>query len=81
MTHCLLHNLDKGNETNIFSKCGDFDVYSEISGPRIAISHPELPNKVGFLLDDGSIDFDGTGKSLFLPQHFRIQELHESYSN
>lgn len=81
MAGCLLNNLKKGNETNIFNGCGNLDVFSEINGPRKARNHPTIRNKKGYLLDDGSFDFDGPGERLFFPQRFRIQELHDSYPN
>ena len=81
MADCLLNNLKKGNKTNIFSKCGNFDVFSEINGLRKVRNHPKLRNKKGYLLDDGSFDFDGPGERIFFPQQFRIQELHDSYPN
>jgi len=79
MADCLLNNLEKGNATNILNPCGNFDVFGELNGPRKAINHPTLRKKKGYLLDDGSFDFDGPGERLFFPQHFRIQELHDSY--
>jgi len=81
MGDCLLDNLWRNKSTDIFDGCGEFDVYSEINGPRKVKHHPQLHEKKGFLLDDGSVDFDGPGKRIFFPQHFRIQELHESYPN
>jgi hypothetical protein len=65
----------------MFDGCGHFDVYSEINGPRRVKQDPFLDDRKGYLLDDGSIDFDGPGKRIFFPQHFRIQELHDAYPN
>lgn len=81
MADCLLDNLKRNKSTNILDGCGRFDVYSEINGPRRVKNHPRLSEKKGYLLDDGTVDFDGPGKRIFFPQHFRIQELHESYPN
>jgi hypothetical protein len=81
MADCLLDNLKRNKSTDILNGCGRFDVYSEINGPRRVKNHPRLREKKGYLLDDGTVDFDGPGKRIFFPQHFRIQELHESYPN
>ena len=81
MSDCLLNNLRRNNSNNILNGCGHFDVYSEINGPRKMKHHPRCRQKTGYILDDGSIDFDGPGKRIFFPQHFRIQEMHESYPN
>ena len=81
MADCLLDNLRRNKSTNMFDRCGHFDLYSEINGPRRVKYHPKVSKKTGYLLDDGSFDFDGPGKRIFFPQHFRIQELHEAYPN
>ena len=72
MADCLLNNLRK-NKSDILGGCGNFDVYSEINGPRKEKYHFEERRRKGYLLDDGSVDFDGPGKRIFFPQHFRIQ--------
>lgn len=81
MADCLLDNLRLNRSSDILNGCGRFDVYSEINGPRKVKYHPQLREKKGYVLDDGSVDFKGPGKRIFFPQHFRIQELHESYPN
>jgi len=81
MADCLLKNWKQNKSTDILHKCGNYDVYSEINGPRQTKHHPEIPNKTGYLLDDGTFDFDGPGNRIFFPQHFRIQELHDAYPN
>lgn len=81
MADCLLHNLKRGNRTSIFSGCGHFDVYSEINGPRRLKYHPKFHDRKGYLLDDGTYDFDGPGQRIFFPQRFRIREIHDSYPN
>ena len=81
MASCLLFNLGN-NETKkvMMDGCGDLDVYSEINGPRRTKHHPKN-GKVGYLMDDGTFDYNGPGNRIFLPQHFRIQDVHESYPN
>jgi len=84
MSECLRKNLQLNQSKNIFQGCGHskLDVYSEINGPRQTKFHPKLNNAVGYVLDDGTVDYDGPpGERIFLPQHFRIQEIHESYPN
>ncbi len=81
MADCLLKNLKQNKNVDILYKCGNYDVYSEINGPRQTKQHPEIHNKTGYLLDDGRFDFDGPGNRIFFPQHFRIQELHDAYPN
>jgi len=84
MSDCLLKNLGHNQSKNIFKGCGHshLDVYSEINGPRKNKFHPRLRKKIGYILDNGTVDYDGPpGKRIFFPQHFRIKEIHESYPN
>jgi hypothetical protein len=81
MAGCMMKNI-RHNQTNIFQGCGDdtLEVFSEINGPRRKKIHP-LTGKTGYLNDDGSIDYNGPGNRIFLPQHFRIHQIHEAYPN
>jgi hypothetical protein len=78
MSGCMLLNLARN--TSILHRCGHFELYSEMNGPRP--QHVDRPTgRVGYPLDDGKIDFDGPGPRLFFPQHFNIQEIHDEYPN
>ena len=81
MAGCMMKNIHR-NHTNLFQGCGDgsLEVFSEINGPRRKKYHP-LTGKVGYLQDDGSVDFRGRGRGIFLPQHFRIQQVHDAFPN
>jgi len=82
MSDCLLENLRHNRSKHIFKGCGHshIDVYSEINGPRKTKFHPRFRQKIGYILDNGTVDYDGPpGKRIFFPQHFRIEEIHESY--
>jgi hypothetical protein len=76
-----MRNIKKNqSESHLFHGCGDFDVYSEINGPRKKKYHPQT-GKIGYVQDDGTIDYNGPGNRIFLPQHFRLHEVHQSYPN
>ncbi|KAG7364165.1 hypothetical protein IV203_037367 [Nitzschia inconspicua] len=81
MAGCMMKNLRR-NHTNIFQGCGNdhIEVFSEINGPRKKKYHP-LTGKVGFLQDDGTVDYVGPGSRIFLPQHFHIDRVHNAYPN
>lgn len=82
MADCLLHNLKQNSSAKtMFHGCGYYDVYAEINGPRRERQNPALPGKKGYVQDDGSTDYGGPGRRLFFPQHFRIQEIHDSFPN
>ena len=82
MSDCLSKNLRQNRTKSILKGCGNFDVYSEINGPRKTKFHPKLRGKIGYILDDGTVEYNGPpGKRIFFPQHFRIEEIHESYPN
>ena len=74
----LLQNL--ANHTPILQGCGNFDLYSEINGPRREI-RPRFSDRYGYLLDNGTFDYTGPGKRIFFPQHFHVQALHEQFPN
>jgi hypothetical protein len=79
MAGCMMRNI-RHNRTNLFDGCGDdqLEVFSEINGPRQKKYHPFTGN-LGFLQDDGSVDFNGPGNRIFLPQHFLIDQVHDAY--
>lgn len=81
MSNCLIRALSQ-NHSHILDRCGTrrFDVFTEINGPRPKQSHP-VTGQVGYLLDDGTTDYDGPGHRIFFPQHFRIHDLHMSHPN
>jgi hypothetical protein len=60
MSDCMIDNLQ--NELPILDGCGDYDVYTELNGPR----RTKLGNTL--MIDKSSI---------FLPQHYHLQELHD----
>eukprot|EP00980_Cylindrotheca_fusiformis_P028025 scaffold22577_cov122-Cylindrotheca_fusiformis.AAC.4 len=77
MADCIINNL-KANMTShnhtMLQGCGDFDVYSEINGPR-------CNDEERCLLENGTFDLENPGPRIFLPQHFNLQQLHDSYPN
>lgn len=88
MAGCMLRNLVKNR--SIFEDCGDFDVYSEINGPRSIKGrklHRNAANQPGVLLEDGSLDVESydpvTDRStrMFFPQYFNLDDIHNSYPN
>lgn len=88
MAGCMLHNLV--HNQSIFEKCGNFDVYTEINGPR-SIRGTKHRNNVeyrpGLLQDDGTLDVEsydestGTSTRMFFPQYFNLEDIHRSYPN
>jgi hypothetical protein len=77
MSECLLRQLRQNRGMLDGCGAGKLDVFAEINGPRPTRGHPRT-GQVGYLLDDGTVDYDGPGPRIFLPQHFRIMDLHES---
>lgn len=77
MADCIMENL-KANYTShnrtLLHDCGDFEVYGEINGPR-------CDEQKGCFLEDGTVDSKNPGPRIFLPQHFNIQQLHDSFPN
>jgi Sulfotransferase domain len=82
MAACIMKNIRQNRTNNIFEGCGndEIDIFSEINGPRRKKYHP-MTGRVGFLQDDGTVDFDGPGNRIFLPQHFRMDQVHSAYPN
>jgi hypothetical protein len=78
MSRCMLENLIHG--TRVFEGCGNFDVYTEINGPRY-FRQTEGMN----MLDDGTIlsvnRSLGSNFRLFFPQHHQIDRIHHDYPN
>ena len=77
MASCMLRNLQQN--LPILYRCGNFDVYTEINGPRKFMLN-ESGHK-GYLQDDGSFDFNGPGSRIFLPQHYYLDKIHDQYPN
>lgn len=75
MSKCLLNNLVDGRP--FFQNCGDYEVYSEINGPR------HFPDQT--LLDNGKLlskaESMTTKRRLFFPQHHRLDAIHKEYPN
>ena len=78
MSKCMIDNLING--TKVFGGCGDFDVYTEINGPRY-FRQTEGAN----MLDDGTVlpksRSLGSNFRLFFPQHHQIERIHRDYPN
>jgi hypothetical protein len=62
MADCMLYNLQ--HDLYILEGCGDYDVYTEINGPRRMA---------------GKIPWSHPRAHIFLPQHYYLQEIHEQY--
>ena len=76
MSDCMLRNL--AQDFPIMYRCGNYDVFAEMNGPRKTI-YNETTQQTGVLLDDGTYDFDGPTNRIMLPQHHYLQEIHEEY--
>ena len=78
MSKCMLKNLIA--KAPIFEDCGDYDVYTEINGPR----HFHQ-NQHRTLLDNGTllsqIESRSTKLRLFFPQHHRLDAIHQQHPN
>jgi hypothetical protein len=78
MSNCMLKNLIA--KTPIFDNCGDYDVYTEINGPRHFHE-----NQHRTLLDDGKLlsqtESTSTKLRLFFPQHHQLDAIHQQYPN
>jgi len=86
MADCMLRNLI--HNRTIFHRCGRFDVFAEINGPRPVVNHknrndPRFPPAV--LLDDGSLDLESYEEKnrtrIFFPQYFNLLDIHEAFPN
>jgi hypothetical protein len=75
MSSCMLRNL--ANNYPILYKCGNFDVFAEMNGPRKAMINET--GHTGILLDNGTYDFEGPGSRIMLPQHHYLQDIHDEY--
>jgi hypothetical protein len=62
MADCMLYNLE--HDLPILDGCGDYDVYTEINGPRRMA---------------GKIPWSHPRAQIFLPQHYYLQGIHEQY--
>jgi hypothetical protein len=82
MSRCILENIIEGNP--ILDGCGDFEVYSEINGPRRlkGFENPEYNDRN--LLDDGTLESMQQSMRhprILLPQHHYLDRIHEQYPN
>jgi hypothetical protein len=66
MSECMLYNLRFG--LPILQGCGDYDVYTELNGPR-----PSSSSSSSSQLDPQV----QKQPRIFLPQHYHLQELHD----
>uniref|UniRef100_A0A7S0Y905 Uncharacterized protein n=1 Tax=Pseudo-nitzschia delicatissima TaxID=44447 RepID=A0A7S0Y905_9STRA len=64
----------------IFENCGDFDVYSEINGPR---QFKETNGTI--IMDNGTLmpasEFVPKKNRIFFPQHHHLDKIHQQYPN
>jgi len=78
MSSCMLKNIAANRP--IFENCGDFDVYSEINGPR---QFKETNGTV--MMDDGTLmpasEFVPRKNRIFFPQHHHLDKIHQQYPN
>jgi hypothetical protein len=77
MSRCILDNLVSNR--SMFHECGDFDVYTEINGPRM---FKDMDFRV--LLDDGQLESKQRSRfrpRIILPQHHYLDEIHANFPN
>eukprot|EP00536_Pseudo-nitzschia_multiseries_P008123 jgi/Psemu1/256921/estExt_Genewise1Plus.C_2000080 len=78
MSRCILENLV--TKSPIFDGCGDYDVYTEINGPRNFKNYHHRT-----LLEDGrlltSLDSVSMKMRIFFPQHHQLEEIHKQHPN
>ena len=78
MSRCMLENLI--THRPILEDCGDYDVYTEINGPR---NFPDYSQRT--LLEDGRLLSLKESRSvklrIFFPQHHHLEEIHDQYPN
>ena len=65
----------------LFEGCGEYDVYTEINGPRNFIKYNKQT-----LLDDGSLlspslSSNERAQRIWFPQHFYLDEIHRQFPN
>ena len=86
MSQCLLDNLiaaknqtyqEQQQRRPLFQGCGDYDVYTELNGPRIKYGRT--------LWDDGVVlkphESVKDKQRIIFPQHHRLDEIHAAYPN
>ena len=66
LSDCMVSNLQEG--LPILDGCGDYDVYTEMNGPRKRTKADQ-----DFVAADGVM---GYRPRIFLPQHYHLEELH-----
>jgi hypothetical protein len=94
MSRCMIENLilssstssssttssTTSNNRTIFNNCGNYDVYTEINGPRNFVDYRSRT-----LLEDGTLlsmmDSISNKLRIFFPQHHHLYNIHEQYPN
>ncbi len=71
ISDCMISNLQ--DQIPILEGCGNYDVYTELNGPRRKTSMDS-----NFVAVDGTI---GYRPRIFLPQHYNLEELHQYAPN
>lgn len=76
MSRCMIENMIA--DRPLFEECGNYDVYTEINGPR---SFVDFDGRT--LLEDGSLlpsNQSTVGQQrLFFPQHYLLDKIHQQY--
>ena len=78
MSTCILENLASNGSRHILEGCGDYDVYSELNGPRIKFQQ-KVP--IQTCLDDGTLVREKYAPRILLPQHHYLDKIHEQFPN
>ncbi len=78
MSSCVLRNM--ASQKPIFDNCGDYDVYTEINGPRHSAQSQDNTQ-----LDDGTIlsklESTELKRRILFPQHHHLDKIHDQYPN
>ncbi len=78
MSSCMLRNMVA--QKPIFEDCGDYDVYTEINGPRHSSQTQDRT-----MLDDGTLlsklESAELKRRIFFPQHHHLDKIHDQYPN
>ena len=78
MSSCMLRNMVA--QKPIFQDCGDYDVYTEINGPRHSSQTQDRE-----MLDDGTLltklESTELKRRIFFPQHHHLDKIHDQYPN
>ena len=78
MSSCMLRNM--AAQKPIFEDCGDYDVYTEINGPRHSSQTQDRE-----MLDDGTLltklESTELKRRIFFPQHHHLDKIHHHCPN